>query len=61
VRESGYVMFLALIGIGRHEALAFGFLWSALVFGAGLVGGVVLLLSPEVQLARAQIKRTSGE
>jgi len=60
VRESGYVMFLALIGIGRHEALAFGFLWSALVLGAGLVGGIVLLLSPEVQLSLAQIRKTSG-
>lgn len=59
VRESGYVVFLALIGVGRHEALAFGFLWSALVFGAGLVGGVVLLVSPEVQLSLAQVKKTS--
>lgn len=59
VRESGYVMFLALIGIGRHEALTFGFLWSTLVLGAGLVGGIVLLLSPEVQLSLAQIRKTS--
>ena len=59
VRESSYVVFLALIGIGRHQALAFGFLWSALVLGAGMVGGVVLLLSPEVQRSLARIRKTS--
>ena len=59
VRESSYVMFLALIGIGRHQALAFGFLWSALVLGGGMVGGVVLVLSPEVQRSLARIRKTS--
>ena len=59
VRESSYVVFLALIGIGQHEALAFGVLWSALVLGAGIVGGVVLALSPEVQRALARIRKTS--
>jgi glycosyltransferase 2 family protein len=59
VRESSYVVFLALIGIGRHQALAFGFLWSALVLGGGMVGGVVLLLSPEVQRSLARIRKTS--
>jgi uncharacterized membrane protein YbhN (UPF0104 family) len=59
VRESGNVVFLALIGIGQHEALAFGFLWSALVLGAGVVGGGVLLCSPEVQRSLARIRKTS--
>lgn len=61
VRESSYVMFLALIGIGRHEALAFGVLWSVVGLGAGLVGGVVLLLSPEVQRALTRIRKRSDE
>ena len=51
VREGGYVVFLALIGIGKNEAVAFGLLWTALVFGAGLVGGLVLLVSPATRLA----------
>ena len=59
VRESSYVVFLALIGIGRHQALAFGFLWSALVLGGGMVGGVILMLSPEVQHSLARIRKTS--
>jgi uncharacterized membrane protein YbhN (UPF0104 family) len=59
VRESSYVVFLALIGIGEHEALAFGVLWSVLVLGAGIVGGVVLMLSPEVQRSLARIRKTS--
>lgn len=61
VRESGYVVCLALIGIGRDEALALGLLWSALVLGAGVVGGVVLLLSPEARLSFAHIKKMKGE
>ena len=51
VREGAYVVFLALIGIGKNEAVAFGLLWTALVFGAGLVGGLVLLVSPAVRLS----------
>jgi hypothetical protein len=54
VREWGYVGFLALIGIGKDEAAAFGLLWTALVFGSGLVGGVVLLLSPTTRLSLKQ-------
>lgn len=61
VREGGYVFFLALIGIGRDEALALGLLWSAVVLGAGLVGGVVLLLSPEARLSFAHIKKMKDE
>jgi uncharacterized membrane protein YbhN (UPF0104 family) len=58
VRESGYVMFLALIGVGKDEALAFGALWSALVLSANLVGGVALLLSPETRfsITRASVR-----
>ncbi|MBI3798918.1 MAG: flippase-like domain-containing protein [Deltaproteobacteria bacterium] len=51
VREGAYVVFLALIGIGKNEAIAFGLLWTALVFGAGLVGGLVLLVSPAIRLS----------
>jgi len=51
VREGGYVVFLALVGIGKNEAVAFGLLWTALVFGAGLVGGLVLLVSPATRLS----------
>jgi glycosyltransferase 2 family protein len=50
VRESGYVTFLALIGVGQDQALAFGLLWSALVLGSGLVGGLMLLFSPEARV-----------
>jgi hypothetical protein len=51
VREGGYVVFLAFIGTGRNEAVAFGLLWTALVFGAGLVGGLILLVSPAIRLS----------
>jgi glycosyltransferase 2 family protein len=61
VRESGYVAFLTLVGVGRHEALAFGFLWSLLALGAGVVGGVVFMLSPDARLSVARVRRTSGE
>ena len=49
VREGGYVAFLALMGVGKDQALAFGFLWSVLVLAAGVVGGVVMLLSSEAR------------
>ncbi|MGE0822501.1 MAG: lysylphosphatidylglycerol synthase transmembrane domain-containing protein [Candidatus Binatia bacterium] len=55
VREGGYVTFLALIGIGKDQALALGFLWSALVLLAGVIGGLVLLFSAE---AKAVLTRT---
>lgn len=51
VREGGYVVFLAFIGIDQNEAVAFGLLWTALVFGAGLVGGLLLLVSPAIRLS----------
>jgi glycosyltransferase 2 family protein len=54
VREGGYVAFLALVGVGKDQALAFGLLWSALVLGSGLVGGLVLLFSSEVRLTLAK-------
>jgi uncharacterized membrane protein YbhN (UPF0104 family) len=54
VREGSYVAFLALVGVGKDQALAFGLLWSALVLGSGLVGGLVLLFSSEVRLALAE-------
>ncbi len=51
VREGLYVFFLAFMGIGKNEAVAFGLLWTALVFGAGLLGGLVLLVSPATRLS----------
>ncbi len=54
VREGGYVVFLALIGIGKDEAIAFGLLWTAIVFGSGVVGGLILLASPAAQLSLKQ-------
>jgi hypothetical protein len=51
VREGGYVVFLAFIGIDQNEAVAFGLLWTALVFAAGLVGGLILLVSPATRLS----------
>jgi uncharacterized membrane protein YbhN (UPF0104 family) len=51
VREGGYVAFLALVGIGKEEALAFSLLWTALLFAAGLFGGLVLLVSSEARFS----------
>jgi uncharacterized membrane protein YbhN (UPF0104 family) len=59
VRESGYVTFLALIGVGKDQALAFGLLWSGLVLGSGLVGGLVLLFSAEARVSLATKKSHS--
>lgn len=61
VRESGYVMFLAMAGIGQERALALGLLWSAIVLGANATGGVALLLSPAARRPLAKAKRTSDE
>jgi glycosyltransferase 2 family protein len=57
VREGGYVFFLSLVGIAKEEALAFGLLWTAMLFATGLCGGVVLLLSSE---ARFSLRRTEA-
>ncbi len=46
VRESGYVLFLARVGVGQEQALALGLVWSAIVLAANASGGVALLLSP---------------
>ncbi len=61
IREGGYVFFLALVGISQEQALAMGLLWTAVVIGSSLVGGLVFLFSPEERLlmtkeAQAQIK-----
>ncbi|MBI3245381.1 MAG: flippase-like domain-containing protein [Deltaproteobacteria bacterium] len=61
VRESGYVMFLAMAGIGQERALALGLLWSAIVLGANATGGVALLLSPAARRPLTEAKRTSDE
>lgn len=46
IREGGYVLFLARLGIGKEDALAFSLLWTGIIFAAGIVGGILLLLSP---------------
>jgi uncharacterized membrane protein YbhN (UPF0104 family) len=61
IREGGYVFFLALIGIGKDAAIAFGLLWTALVFGSGLVGGLILLVSPSTRLSLASVRKTTDE
>ncbi len=61
IREGGYVLFLALIGIGKDAAIAFGLLWTALVFGSGLVGGLILLASPATRLSLASVRKTTAE
>jgi hypothetical protein len=61
VRESGYVLFLAFVGISRERAFAFGLLWSAIVLAANATGGLALVLSPTTRLPLTVAKRTSGE
>jgi uncharacterized membrane protein YbhN (UPF0104 family) len=51
VRESGYVLFFTLVGVSKDEALAFGALWSALVLGANLLGGLVVFFSPTARFS----------
>lgn len=43
IRETGYLFFLARLGVSRHSALALGLLASAVVLLTGLAGGLVLL------------------
>lgn len=57
VREGSYVFFLSLIGIGQNDALALSLVWTSLIFGAGLVGGLVLFVSPDT---RSTFQRLSG-
>ena len=60
LREGGYVAFLALWGTRQDEAFAFGLLWSVLVLGANLIGGIVLLASSEVRSSMRDLKKTLG-
>jgi glycosyltransferase 2 family protein len=61
VREGGYVMFLALAGIDGEQALAFGLLWSAIVLGANVTGGLALLFSPATRAPLRGTKKTLAE
>jgi uncharacterized membrane protein YbhN (UPF0104 family) len=62
VREGGFVFFLSFIGIARDEALAFSLLWTGLVFGAGIVGGLVLFLSSGTrETFQKLLRKTSAE
>jgi hypothetical protein len=49
------VFFLALVGVSQEQALALGLLWSAVVIGSGLIGGLVFLLSLAEQLEARQV------
>ena len=61
IREGGYVVCLALWGIGRDEALAFGLVWSAMVLGANMCGGLAFCVFPEVGFSPAALKKTWDE
>lgn len=61
VREGGYVMFLTLVGVDREQALAFGLLWSAIVLGANVMGGLALLLAPATRVPLGSSKKTLAE
>ena len=60
LREGGYIISLALWGIERDEALAFGLVWSAIVLGANLCGGMVLLTAAEIRFSMRDLKKTLG-
>ncbi len=53
VREGSFVFFLSLVGVVHNEALALSLSWTGLIFGAGLVGGLALAVSPDTR-ARLQ-------
>ena len=61
IREGGYVLCLALWGTGRDEALAFGLVWSAIVLGANVCGGLAFFVFPEVDFSTAALKKTWDE
>ena len=61
IREGGYVLCLALWGIGRDEALAFGLVWSAIVLGANVCGGLAFFVFPEIGFSTAALKKTWDE
>ncbi len=45
IREAGYVLALATVGIDRESAIALGLLSSAVVLASGVAAGVVFLLN----------------
>ncbi len=62
VREGGFVFFLSFIGIAQDEALAFSLLWTGLLFGAGILGGLVFFLSSDTRVTfQKLLRKTSGE
>ena len=46
VREGAFVFFLAQVGVPEAQALALALLWLAVTAAAGLVGGLVWLVTP---------------
>lgn len=51
IREGGYVLFLAPLGIAREDALALSLLWTSIMFAAGVAGGICLFVSPAIRTA----------
>ena len=57
VREGSFVFFLSLVGVVHNEALALSLSWTGLIFGAGLVGGLVLAVSPDTRARLQELGR----
>ena len=57
VREAAYVVGLSLLGLGRDEAFAYGLVWSGLVIGANLLGGVAWGFLPKSGLFSPDSKK----
>jgi uncharacterized membrane protein YbhN (UPF0104 family) len=55
LREGGYVLLLAVIGIGTEQSIAFGILLFLIVALDSLIGGLIFLLQriPKRQMAKA--------
>lgn len=56
IREGGYVVLLARLGVGKEDALAFSLLWTSIMLVAGMVGGIVLLVSPPTPAYRTEAR-----
>ncbi len=61
IREGGYVLCLALWGIGQDGALAFGLVWSAIALGANICGGLAFLVFPGIGFPSTALKKTLDE
>lgn len=61
VRESGYVLSLGWWGVGSDEALAFGLVWSAVMLGGNLCGGVAVYTALDGGLSLAALRKRLDE